>query len=796
MEKLQAARQWCLAVIAVGSFAAASVAATPDTATHLTQAGRDALVQNAASSGESFWQQIAHDEPYPKMGIRKVFAYALALCEASGYDDRLPRLFEVATMCQDRDPQNAGYGNFKWTWRDPGVTDRNAVEFCMHDAVVLWADHRDRLSEPARQSLRELLDYSLEGCLRHRVPTSYTNIAILSAGNLILLGELLDRPDAAAEGYRRLDAVCLWTWQYGTHEYCSPTYYGVNLDGLLLIEARAGRDSARQQARALLELFWTDVAANWFEPTSHIAGPHSRSYDYLQSSGDINRYLWLHGWLSGDPPGGTAMVHPLLGRWSPPETLRTLSRRYPRLVRQSWGMSPTESRTHWLCSDVTLGCSGANYGSQDMPLTIDLPGRRWDPRCYFIADGRNDPYGLKRYATSIAKHMKALHLKPFWAGAQRTHDALGLVVYRPGDLGGDEVTDLQSHMVLRRDVDQFYLAGRPIELPRGTPQKPSRIELRHGDPLVFRLGTAAVGIRVSWSRRQDGRPATIGLIDDGNPLGAIRLTVDHHTQSITTEAGAAFWVRIGSGLDTDNAFEAWHRRFVQAVPKTVDVSENRIKLEIPGNDGPVSVEATSPYGLGGRTQLVPAPSAATLELDDTEIGRPLLEAIEPVRSFSQAVAAVRPIEVPADGVYWEAEAGIILPGMSVGKDADAHGGRYVWQPPESTWGRSTGCITWPLQIARAGDYRLWARVLTPTPETDSFFVLTSVYTDRLPPNSASWHTGNGPNWRWVPVALDRAYAPTVFDLPAGRSSLQFRVRETGAKLDRLYLTTDPSSRPQ
>ncbi|MEE8452040.1 MAG: hypothetical protein V3R99_09005, partial [Thermoguttaceae bacterium] len=741
---------------------------------------------------------IAHDEPYPTMSVRQVFSYALALCEASGYDDRLLRLFEVATMCQDRDPQSAGYGNFKWTWRDQGVTDRNAVEFCMQHAVVVWADHPDSLTDPVRRSLRELLDHALEGCLRHRVTTSYTNIAILNAGNLILLGELLDRPDAAVEGYRRLDAVCLWTWLYGTYEYCSPTYYGVDLDGLLLIEARAGRDSARRQARALLKLLWTDVAANWFEqPTSHIAGPHSRSYDYLQGSGNIDRYFWFHGWLSANPPNGTGMLRPLLGQWSPPESLRELSRQYPRLVRQSWGMRPAESRTHFLCRDVTLGCSGATYGAQDIPLTIDLPGRPWNPRCYFIADGRNDPYGLKKYATSSAKHMKALHLKPFWAGAQRTHDALGLVVYRPGDLEGDEVTDLQSHLVLRRDVDRFYLAGRPIELPRGTPRKPSRIELRHGEPLVFRLGTAAVGIRVPWSRGQDGRPGTIGLIDDGNPLGAIRLTVDHRTENATTEAGAAFWVRIGSGLETDDAFEAWHRRFAQAVPKTVDVSENRIKLEVSGDEGPVSIEATSPYGLGGRTRLVPTPAATTLELDGREVGRPLLETIEPVRRFRESVAAARPIDVPAEGgVYWDAEDGIVFPGMSVSKETDAHGGRYVSQSPQNIWGRSPGRVTWSLQIARAGHYRLWGRVLTPTPETDSFYVLTSDHTDRLPPNTASWHTGSGPGWRWVPVALEYARTPAVFNLPAGLNNLQFRVREPGAKLDCLYLTSDPNSRPK
>jgi len=88
------------------------------------------------------------------------------------------------------------------------------------------------------------------------------------------------------------------------------------------------------------------------------------------------------------------------------------------LRRQSGGEGLNESRTHLLLKDVTLGCAGAAYGLQDVPLTIDLPGDRRQIRCYFIADGRQDPYGKKKYETGSARHMKALHLAPFWAGAQ------------------------------------------------------------------------------------------------------------------------------------------------------------------------------------------------------------------------------------------------------------------------------------------------------------------------------------------------------------------------------------------
>jgi hypothetical protein len=47
---------------------------------------------------------------------------------------------------------------------------------------------------------------------RHRVPPSYTNIALMNAGDPILLGEALGQSEVADDGYARLDRVCLEIW--------------------------------------------------------------------------------------------------------------------------------------------------------------------------------------------------------------------------------------------------------------------------------------------------------------------------------------------------------------------------------------------------------------------------------------------------------------------------------------------------------------------------------------------------------------------------------------------------------
>ncbi len=763
----------------------------------VSQPDRTEILRHAADGEDGFWKRIATDEPYESLGCRKVFSSAMALCEARRHPERLQRLYEIATDFQDRDPQNAGYGNLRWYWRDSQVTDRNAVEFCMQDALATWIHHRDWIPEPARSELFQLIQFGMEGCMRHRVPTRYTNIALLNAGNLIVSGEMFDRPGVAEEGYRRLDAICLWTWRFGTCEFCSPTYYGTDLQGILFLEAYAQRDRTRQQARALAHFFWSDIALNWFVPARSLGGAHSRTYDYLRGLGGLDRFLWMEGWLGETLKAEPDMIRPARARWSPPsELLEQSQSELPRLVRQSWGPTACQSRTHMLYPDVTLSTSAANYGAHDMPLTIDLPGDRRAVRCYFIPDGREDPYGKVRYVTGAAGHRKALHLKPFWTAAQRTCDALGLVMFRDRDLSSDVVTNLQSHIVLRRDNDGIWIGGKRVDLSGASREMPARIPILVGDSLVLRYATAAVGIRVVWARAQNGQPSAAALIDDANPYGAIRLTIDHDREPPTTQAGAAFWVRVGSQLDDDTAFEAWRSAFQAATPKMVEASDQGIRLAIPGVDGPVTLSAASPFVDNSTVQLTPEPTNSPLELNGQDLGRTLLENVEPICTYRNQLARLQSVVVASQGdVGWEAETGLVFPGMRIDDDAGASAGQFVWHSKDSPVGSETGSLTFHLDVEKAGSYFLWARVFAPDPQTDSFYVLQND-TGARPPASASWHTGNKAEWTWRCLKLNRATDPTPLELPVGTSSLHFRVREAGTKIDRLFLTSDPQQVPE
>ena len=169
---------------------------------------RAAMVRYAAESGERTWQS-AQQPDLRNPSSRDLFTYALALCEAKLHPERLERLFEVAAQMQDQDPASRSYGNFHWSWAHTKVEDFNAVDFCIQGGALLWLRHRDTMPPAARARLRAMLTLAVEGLKRHRVREDYTNIALMNAGDLILLGEALGETAVASEGYTRLDHIVL-----------------------------------------------------------------------------------------------------------------------------------------------------------------------------------------------------------------------------------------------------------------------------------------------------------------------------------------------------------------------------------------------------------------------------------------------------------------------------------------------------------------------------------------------------------------------------------------------------------
>jgi hypothetical protein len=755
-------------------------AAKPAATTDQTAADPHAVAKAIAENYEKNWPKLAANPPEIKVGSRDLLVYGLTLCEAGVHMDRLERLLELATSMQDRDPESRTYGNFAWTWGQDKVLDGNAVDFCMQAAVRIWRDHRAKLSSEAYGKLSKLIELGIEGSLRHHVRTNYTNIALLNASNLVLLGEVMNRPDVAAEGRLRLQAVLLYTWSYGTHEYDSPTYYRVDFDALAHIEHMAIDEQVRREAAALLRLMWMDIAASGFAPSGRLAGAHSRSYDYLHGVGEIPGYLQR---LPGFKPVAAEHLEDVFQHLSvsnPPEEAAASSRHFPRYVRQSCGAGFNDARTHSVHEDVTLSTASAHYGPMDMPLTVDLPGPLTRVRGYFIPDGREDPYGKTKIPVGNGVHSKTHHLEPMWIAAQDYDEAVAIALYR------DEETllrshALQSHFVFPADVDEVYIAGKLAHIG-----KKGEYEVPAGAPVVLRFGTAAVGLRVPWARTTAGRPAPTMIVNDGNKFGALRLTVQHGNPSAGIGgAGVALAVRIGSRLDAKD-FTAWRKKFEA---DAVQVSSDDQKLSVAS--GMVKVEA-NPAKLT-PLNVVPVPCQTALEIDGREVGRPILESAPVVKAFVTKQASAKPIEVTADkGVYFEAEDGLVLPPMLEAESGEASGGRYIVASSGVASDEDFGGGQWLLKVGQKGRYFIWGRVLSPTSESDSFRFRIGGQRDGGAVQT--WSLGTHKAWTWVALHADKA-APG-FDLEAGEQVLHLSVREAGAKIDRWYISANAAEKPR
>lgn len=619
-------------------FLSMSLLATPASPTQEATFERIDLAKRIAANSERVWEAAQDPEKHNPRGS-DFFNYAFALCEAKQHTERLDKLLGLAARMQDRDASSPNYGSFRWLWNDTEVTDLNAIEFCMQPAAILWSRHRDAMPSAAKNTLRDMLDPAVQASLRHRVGASYTNIALMSAGNLIVLGESLDRAEVADEGYRRLQAIFELTAKKGIPEYLSPGYYSVDLNALQLMEAFIKRPPGLRQARALLEYFWTEIAANFWWSNQRVCGAHSRDYDYLHGLGGLDGHLVVAGFLKDESEPG---LIPALSRWQPSAALLAMSRsQLPRLVRRQWGWSARQSvtptiasaaagarsdgtrwasYTHWLAKDVTLSISGANYGPIDVPFTIDFPGSRDDVRCYFIPDGRHDPYGKNRIPWR--GHPKAVHLQPFFAGVQKTQDALALAVYREADVP-PETKSLETHLVMPRKVDAILVGERPIRFETGKPQS---IELASGEAVYLRKGTAAVALRVPAARTFAGQAAPVALVWDGNEWDALRMTVDHRRQDLPakTTPAAVLQVRVGTDL-SDTAFTAFRRTF-EASKCEVSFAAEKITVQAPAIEPGerLAIEAASPWTKPIR--LDPTPSSALLEIDGEDVGLRLLTA--------------------------------------------------------------------------------------------------------------------------------------------------------------------------
>jgi hypothetical protein len=687
--------------------------------------------------------------------------------------ESVTRLLRMGEEMQDKNVESPAFGNFRWYWHHDKVTDPNAAEFALARMLSIYLDTPDPLSEEDRSLLNRLFERTVTVCLNRRIRPDYTNIALYNAVHLILVGQVLDRPDVTLEGKLRLRGIVASIWDHGIFEYNSPAYYFVDVDALQLGFRHVRDQQAKQMIRALLELFWTDMSLHWYKPGLRLAGAQSRTDNFLFGTSVQMTRVFSFAELA--PYDHLARYNGVLNSfralYQPPPDIVNLNGQYPRWITRNWGPDQGQWAALYMFDDIVLGTAGTKYeGRQNMVQTVDLAGTS-APRSYFIADGRENPYGIERSPAGRGGQVKALHLDALWFGAQRTVDSLGIVLYPPKVLADPEVMNVQSHFVVRKP-ESIWVNEKRITL---LPHQPIQIDRQ---AVVFRYETCVFGLRAVWTRDQSGQPAKVFLVDDGNDLGVYRLTVEHGVPippSPSEEfAGGAFWVRIGSHLESNEQFSLWRQQFIAAKVNRLDIEHNNVAIEVTGQDGIVSIKRTDSVIM-----TEPAAPMGIVTLNGNDLGRSILEKIPAAATFIQQRDAAQPIVVSPSGIPWEAESGYSFFEGMVEPDESASGGFAV---------RINHAVSWQLQVEQTGEYFLWGRVQTCDSQHDSFGVETA---SRLPDNSfmrrsvnIDWHLGTHENWTWVRL-------PLPIRLEKGIWQLTLKPREYEGRIDQLFLTNDP-----
>lgn len=155
--------------------------------------------------------------------------------------------------------------------------------------------------------------------------------------------------------------------------------------------------------------------------------------------------------------------------------------------------------------------------------------------------------------------------------------------------------------------------------------------------------------------------------------------------------------------------------------------------------------------------------------------------------------------VAHDYIWFEAEDGLLTDPIVTRSDSTASGGLYA-NATRSEQGTAKFSFT-----ASGGNYIVWAYAAASAPNPsghDSFYVSVDGKNEDVWDLFYDHHDGPATNWTWDVVSVrdggsfdENLLDPAVFNLTPGTHTLQLRSRESGAKLDRILITTDMSYSP-
>ena len=554
-----------------------------------------------------------------RLGARDLMKYILEGAVAGHRQENIGKAIRTLREQQELREGNPTFGNFRWYRGQPEVKDRNAVQFVCQNAMALALGHPGRLNADNEAAFRTMMKDAAVGAQNQKVVPSYTNIFLMKASNLVLLGQYLNQPELSDKGRANLKEWFEYTKLNGVTEYNSTTYTGVDMDcAIQLIRlSRAPRD--QEFGRAILQMLWTEVAANWFEPAQRLGGSHSRDYNYLLGIGSLDAQLASNGWLPPAKPDVLAAESASREWKAPKEWTDPIRATLPRAVIQRWGQELGQTATNWVTKNYCIGTCGASKAYDDKVFAMQFSDDRRTPMVYYVMDGRNDPYGVSKEPDSNG-HSKTLHLRPTLGSVQNQDRVLLMAAddtERPKHLRPvPELRGLWSHWVFPSDATVCYADGSTT--PTGPVPADKAVFIRKNGVV---LGLHILEARKAWS---NGTRLAVKLVRDGDPHKAARLTVEHGTGAHPGQGLVAFAAETALAPD-DASFAQFARQF-SAQTRRFTYAANIAEVRIGDEEHAMTVALELAKGKILKLEgAAPFPADQALSINGHDLWRPMVE---------------------------------------------------------------------------------------------------------------------------------------------------------------------------
>ena len=490
-----------------------------------------------------FQQSLANpDTKLDSRALTYVAHYLLALGHPASEAELL---LQKAFDAQNMDPLSPAFGTFPWQIGNPDIKDANAVDFTTKPHAPIFLLYGDKLSPEFKHDATRHLQAAAQGILHHKVGIDYTNIFLMKCANLYSLGLILKDRELELGGIKGFREWFAYTRTHGISEYNSPTYANTQLSCLLQTYRITTSPTLKKELAAALDYMWTDLAANTFLNknalgSAQLAGPFSRTYDFISGIGPFDRFLYAEG-LRDAPPSGTLLVDisdPVLNElengYRPDPAILNIPRIPTRTLRQSFGTQPGQDHTTFFSQNFAIGSASAEHGQQDRQLSISLAELTTGKTLCDISvvlEHLDSPYGIKKLLDRSG-HNKPTHLKNAAASIQDNGTILALLDLAPAlnaDLLKNPTPTLDTNILFPANADALFLDGKPLTLaPNET------IPITADSWLIAREGKAVAAMRIFLADpvgRADGGADRFFIKYDCPDSRAARLVAYHLNQS-------------------------------------------------------------------------------------------------------------------------------------------------------------------------------------------------------------------------------------------------------------------------